>query len=163
MANEKYKITVTKDHLVFCSGHFISYENSKCERIHGHNYRAKIEIEGKLDENHYVFDFIALKHRTKEITDLLDHRMMLARNNAVIEVREEGNRVCVKHKEKEWIFPAEDCVILPIANTTAEQLALYIGKRLLESLKTQHNYTPDILRVEVEESFGQSATCELHG
>ncbi|NBS90839.1 6-pyruvoyl tetrahydrobiopterin synthase, partial [bacterium] len=93
MANEKYKITVTKDHLVFCSGHFISYENSKCERIHGHNYRAKIEIEGKLDENHYVFDFIALKHRTKEITDLLDHRMMLAKNNAFIEVREEGNRV----------------------------------------------------------------------
>ena len=161
MANEKYKITVTKDHLVFCSGHFISYENSKCERIHGHNYRAKIEIEGKLDENHYVFDFIALKHRTKEITDLLDHRMMLAKNNAFIEVREEGNRVCVKHKEKEWIFPAEDCVILPISDTTAEQLALYIGKSLLESLKKQHNYTPDILRVEVEESFGQSATCEL--
>ena len=105
MANEKYKITVTKDHLVFCSGHFISYENSKCERIHGHNYRAKIEIEGKLDENHYVFDFIALKHRTKEITDLLDHRMMLAKNNKVIEVREEGTRVCVKYKEKEWVFP----------------------------------------------------------
>jgi 6-pyruvoyltetrahydropterin/6-carboxytetrahydropterin synthase len=54
-------------------------------------------------------------------------------------------------------------VILPISNTTAEQLALYIGKSLLESLKKQHNYTPAILRVEVEESFGQSATCELEG
>ncbi|MEY4613453.1 MAG: hypothetical protein RL179_1426 [Planctomycetota bacterium] len=163
MANEKYKITVTKDHLVFCSGHFISYENSKCERLHGHNYRVRVEIEGKLDENHYVFDFIALKDRTKEITDLLDHRMMLARNNSVIEVKEEPNRVVVRYNQKEWIFPAEDCVILPIANTTAEQLALYIGKCLLLSLKKQHNYIPEILRVEVEESFGQSATCELQG
>ncbi len=161
MANEKYKVSVTKDHLVFCSGHFISYEGSKCERLHGHNYRTRVEIEGKLDENYYVFDFIALKHRTKEIVDALDHRLMLPRNNPVIQVREVGNRVLVKHKEKEWDFPQDDCVILPIFNTTAEQLALYIGQRLLESLKVQHNYTPEVLRVEVEESMGQSATCEF--
>ena len=34
----------------------------------------RLEIEGPLDPNHYVFDFIALKHRTKDITDELDHR-----------------------------------------------------------------------------------------
>src|SRR6476660_3736636 len=58
---ERFQVRVTKDHLVFCSGHFISYEGDKCERLHGHNYRAAVEIEGELDENHYVFDFIALK------------------------------------------------------------------------------------------------------
>jgi len=58
---ERFKVRVTKDHLVFCSGHFISFEGDKCERLHGHNYRATVEIEGDLDENHYVFDFIALK------------------------------------------------------------------------------------------------------
>src|SRR6266851_2383631 len=59
---ERYKVRVTKDHLVFCSGHFISYEGDKCERLHGHNYRTAVEVEGDLDENCYVFDFIALKH-----------------------------------------------------------------------------------------------------
>ena len=49
-------------YLVFCSGHFISYEGDKCERLHGHNYRATVEIEGDLNEDSYVFDFIALNH-----------------------------------------------------------------------------------------------------
>ncbi|HVK17571.1 MAG TPA: 6-carboxytetrahydropterin synthase [Fimbriiglobus sp.] len=72
MASERYVVRVTKDHLVFCSGHFISYAGHQCERLHGHNYRATVEVEGPLDENFYVFDFIALKQRTKEITDELD-------------------------------------------------------------------------------------------
>jgi len=28
-----------------------AYEGDKCERLHGHNYRAAIEGEGVLDEN----------------------------------------------------------------------------------------------------------------
>ena len=53
MPTEHYKVRVTKDHLVFCSGHFISYEGDKCERLHGHNYRASVEVEGPLDANFY--------------------------------------------------------------------------------------------------------------
>src|SRR5947209_10469558 len=41
---ERFHVRVTKDHLVFCSGHFISYEGDKCERLHGHNYRTAIEV-----------------------------------------------------------------------------------------------------------------------
>ena len=73
--SEHYKVRVTKDHLVFCAGHFISYEGDKCERLHGHNYRATVEVEGPLDENFYLFDFIALKRHTRAITDELDHRI----------------------------------------------------------------------------------------
>jgi 6-pyruvoyltetrahydropterin/6-carboxytetrahydropterin synthase len=158
---ERFKVRVTKDHLVFCSGHFISYEGDKCERLHGHNYRAAVEIEGELDENYYVFDFIALKHRTKAITDELDHRMMLATANPHIHVEEGPRSVHVRYREREWIFPRGDCVLLPIENTTAELLARWIAKRLLEDLQRQHNYRPTVLRVEVEENLGQSATCEL--
>ena len=129
---ERYRVRVTKDHLVFCSGHFISYEGDKCERLHGHNYRVAVEVEAGLDENHYVFDFIALKHRTKEITDTLDHRMMLATKNPFIHVLDDGRRVSVTYDDREWIFPSDDCVLLPIENTTAELLARYIGQRLLE-------------------------------
>ena len=158
---EHYKVRVTKDHLVFCSGHFISYEGDKCERLHGHNYRATVEIEGELDENHYVFDFIALKHRTKAITDELDHRMMLATRNQHIRVEEVGKNVRVRYGDREWVFPREDCVLLPIENTTAELLARYIAGRLLEDLRRDHRYTPEVLRVEVEENIGQSAVVEL--
>src|SRR5579859_3170027 len=158
---ERFKVRVTKDHLVFCSGHFISYEGDKCERLHGHNYRATVEVEGSLDDNFYVFDFIALKLRTKAITDELDHRMMLATANAHIKVTQEGPSIRVRSRDREWLFPREDCVLLPIENTTAELLARYIAGRLVEDLRRQHRFEPDVLRVEVEENVGQSATCEI--
>src|SRR3982074_2998730 len=158
--SERFKVRVTKDHLVFCSGHFISYEGDKCERLHGHNYRTAVEVEGGLDENHYVFDFIALKHRTKAITDELDHRMMLPTRNPHIVVEEGPRSVSVHYRERHWLFPREDCVLLPIENTTAELLARYIAQRLLDALRKQHNFTPQILRAEGEENFGQSARYE---
>lgn len=158
---ERYRVRVTKDHLVFCSGHFISYEGDQCERLHGHNYRTAVEVEGPLDENRYVFDFITLKRLTKVITDELDHRMLLATGNAHIRVEPGPRSVRVSYRDREWLFPRDDCVLLPIENTTAELLAAYIGRRLLDQLRCQYHFTPEVLRVEVEENIGQSATCEL--
>jgi 6-pyruvoyltetrahydropterin/6-carboxytetrahydropterin synthase len=158
---QRFHVRVTKDYLVFCAGHFISYEGDRCERLHGHNYRAAVEVEADLDENHYVFDFIALKQRTKIITDELDHRMLLPTLNRFIHVEETLRSVRVRYKDREWLFPREDCVLLPIENTTAELLARYIGQRLRDDLRRHHRFEPRVLRVEVEESFGQSAVCEL--
>src|SRR4051812_34703007 len=159
---ERFKVRVTKDHLVFASGHFISYEGDRCERLHGHNYRATVEIEAELDpRSWYVFDFIALKRHTKDIVDELDHRMMLPTKNPVIRLDEAGTGIRVRYKDREWLFPRGDCVLLPIENTTAELLARYIALRLKADIRAQHAYTPPILRVEVEENIGQSATCEL--
>jgi 6-pyruvoyltetrahydropterin/6-carboxytetrahydropterin synthase len=157
---ERFKVRVTKDHLVFSSGHFISYEGDKCERLHGHNYRTAVEVEGELDENSYVFDFIALKNRTKVITDELDHRMLLPTKNERIRVEAGPKSVHVRYGDREWLFPRGDCVLMPIENTTAELLARYVGQRLLEDLRRHHAYEPKILKVEIEENTGQSATFE---
>src|SRR5437016_9437415 len=113
---ERFQVRVSKDYLVFCSGHFISYEGDKCERLHGHNYRASVEIEGVLDENRYVFDFIALKQRARAITDELDHRMLLPTRNRLVALEEGPRSVRVRYKEREWPFPRDACVLLPHAN-----------------------------------------------
>ena len=160
MPTERFQVRVTKDHLVFCCGHFISYEGHRCERLHGHNYRAAVELEGGLDENFYVFDFVALKARTKEITDELDHHLLLATRNPLIRVEERGATVRVAYKDREWVFPADDCVLLPIENTTAELIARYVAGRLTDALRSRHGFTPTVLRIEVEENVGQSATYE---
>jgi len=160
MKRNRYKVHVTKDYLVFCCAHFITYDGDQCEKLHGHNYRVAVEIEGDLDENHYVFDFVTLKNRTRAIVDELDHHMLLAMKNPQLVVEEDGNRVHVRYRDREWMFPRSDCILLPIENTTAERVAWYIADRLATVLREQHQYTPDLLRVEVEETFGQSATFE---
>jgi 6-pyruvoyltetrahydropterin/6-carboxytetrahydropterin synthase len=161
MPAERFRVRVTKDHLVFCCGHFISYEGHQCERLHGHNYRAAVEIDGPLHpDDYYVFDFVALKKRMKEITDELDHHMLLATQNPVIIIHDAGQEWKVTYKDRFWVFPKGDCFLLPIENTTAELIARYLAYRLLEVLRLQHGFTPEALRVEVEENIGQSALFE---
>ena len=159
--SERYSVRVTKDFLVFCSGHFITYDGDHCERLHGHNYRVAVSVDAPLDANHYAFDFIALRDRTRELTDELDHRMLVATLNPLLAVTESATSVRVTYRTKEWVFPREDCVLLPIENTTAELLARYIAGRLLESLQLHEKFVPEVLRVEVEEGPGQSATVEI--
>ncbi len=156
----RYSVRVSKDYLVFCSGHFITYDGDHCERLHGHNYRAAVEVVDDLDENHYVFDFIALKDITRTITDALDHRMLLPERSTRIGVEDDGDNWRVVYRERRWSFPKDECVLLPIASTTAELLAEYVGDRLFEAFSTRGLKRPRVLRVEVEESFGQSAIVE---
>jgi 6-pyruvoyltetrahydropterin/6-carboxytetrahydropterin synthase len=160
MPQNRFKVRVTKDHLVFCSGHFITYDGDHCERLHGHNYRVAVEAEDDLDQNHYVIDFIALKDMTQAITDGLDHRMLLPGQSKQIVLHEDGPNVRVTYGERYWSFPRDECILLPIANTTAELLADYIASRLREAMTNRGWKLPRILRVDVEESFGQSAAVE---
>lgn len=151
-----YRVRVEKDHTGFCAGHFITYDGHECEPLHGHNYRAAAQLEGPLDDNFYVFDFTRLKRLLKEIVDGLDHRMLLPSRSELIRLEEEGAQVIATYKEKRYVFPRSDVVLLPIANTTAEMLARWIAGRLRESLGEQRAGLTAI-QVEVEESFGQRA------
>jgi 6-pyruvoyltetrahydropterin/6-carboxytetrahydropterin synthase len=160
VSSSRYKVRVTKDYLVFCAGHFITYAGGECERLHGHNYRAAVEVEDDLDENNYVFDFIALKDITREITDALDHRMLLPAQSALIRIEEDGSNWRVCYRDRHWSFPRAECVLLPVANTTAELLADLIASRLRQAFTARGLPIPRVLRVEVEESFGQSAEVE---
>ena len=153
----RYRVRVEKDHTVFCAGHFITYDGHQCEPLHGHNYRAAAGLEGPLDENSYVFDFTRLKRALKDIVDRLDHRMLLPTRSQHIQVEEEGRQVVATYKDKRYVFPRADVVLLPVANTTAELIARWIAGELKSVLGPAELQRLDAVEVEVEESFGQRA------
>jgi 6-pyruvoyltetrahydropterin/6-carboxytetrahydropterin synthase len=159
MSDNKYRVRVTKDYLVFSAAHFITFNGNVCERLHGHNWRTAVEVVGPLDENHYVFDFIALLEALKEIVARLDHHMLLPTQHQRIHVTASDHEVEVRFENRRWLFPREDCVLLPVANTTAECLAQWIGDQLQQTIMPTHNL--EALRVEVEENSGQWAICEF--
>jgi 6-pyruvoyltetrahydropterin/6-carboxytetrahydropterin synthase len=158
---ETYRVRMTKDYLVFSAAHFITFNGDVCERLHGHNYRVSAEVFGPLDENQYVVDFIALRDTLKAIVDELDHHMLLPTRHPSIRVTAGDRAVDVRHGDRHWVFPRGDCVLLPVANTTAELLARHIGLRLRDDLAARTGTRADVVRVEVDECEGQSAVCEL--
>ncbi|MGL4463783.1 MAG: 6-pyruvoyl trahydropterin synthase family protein [Planctomycetia bacterium] len=159
--NETYDVRVMKDSLVFSAAHFITYAGGLCEPIHGHNYRVETAVAGPLDENHYVFDFIALRDETRAIVETLDHRVLLPTRSRLIHVEAGETQTTARFGAKHWSFPTEDCVLLPIENTTAELLARWIGGELHRRWAAKGIAPPGSTRVSVEENFGQWATCRL--
>ena len=121
-----------------------------------------VEVAGPLDENHYVFDFIALRDATQRLVNELDHHVLLPTQHQTIHVSVDEREVTATFAERRWVFPREDCVLLPIANTTAELIARWLALQLKDVFR-QHSggRNLDLLRVEVEENFGQWAVCEI--
>jgi 6-pyruvoyltetrahydropterin/6-carboxytetrahydropterin synthase len=158
---QQFHVRVTKDYLVFSAAHFITFNGNVCERLHGHNYRVAAEVAGPLDENHYVVDFIALRDALRDIVAELDHHVLLPTQHPLIRVTASERSVEAKFEDRRWEFPREDCVLLPIAQTTAELLAQHIGGRLKDALSARIASQPNRWRVEVDECEGQIGVWEL--
>ncbi len=153
----EFKVAITKQDLVFAAAHFITFAGHRCETLHGHNYRAGVIVEGGLEQDSwFVLDFSAVKKLMRRLTDELDHRVLLPRDNPKLTIAEENGSVRVAFDgQPRYVFPTRDCVILPIPNTTVEMLSQYLAGRVRAELGSLHLKA---IEVEVEENFGQSAS-----
>jgi 6-pyruvoyltetrahydropterin/6-carboxytetrahydropterin synthase len=156
---ESYKVTVTKDYIVFASAHFITFAGHRCEGLHGHNYRATVTVEGALDPDAwFVFDFVVLKKIMKQLCDEIDHVVLLPTESQRVRVTVEDDTVHVSVDGRpRYVFPRKDCALLPIPNTTVEMLAKLLSERLKAEIDRLGPSRVSAIEMEVEENFGQSA------
>ena len=155
-----YRVSVTKDYLVFSSAHFITFAGHRCEGLHGHNYRVRVTIEGDLDQQAwFVFDFVELKGIMKRLCDEIDHLVLLPLESDRVKVAEDGEIVHVSvDGTPRYTFPRKDCALLPIPNTTVEMLARLLTTRLKVAIGATASASLTAIEMEVEENFGQTAT-----
>ena len=160
---ESYKVTVTKDYIVFASAHFITFAGHRCEGLHGHNYRATVTVEGDLDPDAwFVFDFVVLKKLMKQLCDEIDHVVLLPLESERVKVSVDGEIVNVAVDGKpRYVFPRKDCALLPIPNTTVEMLAKLLAERLKAEIDKLGGRGIKAIEMEVEENFGQSAVYRV--
>ncbi len=160
-SRESYRVQLQKEQLVFSAAHFITFAGNVCERLHGHNYGVKAEVVGPLDENQYVVDFIAFRDSLAAIVGRLDHHMLLPTQHAAIRVQAADDEVVTTFEDKRWVFPREDCVLLPIVNTTAERLAWWIATELRAAMRPTVGDQLQTLEVSVDENHGQWGCCRI--
>lgn len=154
-----FSVTVSKDYLVFAAAHFITMRGHTCESLHGHNYRLGITVEGPIDDEClFVVDFAILKRIVRRYVEKMDHKVLLPTDNPKLRFEERDDAVFVEYLgEPAYRFPARDCAMLPVRNTTAEMLAEWVAIGVRRDLEAEGT-TLTFLSIEVEESFGQSAT-----
>ena len=149
-----FKIHVSKDYLIFSAAHLITYDGV-CERLHGHNYRVSVTVEGHTQDDHFVFNFVTLKRTMRDLVDQLDHRTLMPDSNPYFQVTRDGGEVTIRVGNRRYILPESDVLILPMPNTTAEMLAKYLAGQLRQKI----GGSPQLLacEIEVDEVEGQSA------
>lgn len=161
MTTASYRVEVTKEAFVFSAAHFITFAGDICERIHGHNYGVRVMVEGPLDENRYVVDFIALRDAVLAETQQLDHHVLLPTQHAQIQVHSDDRETTARFGERRWVFPNEDCILLPVVNTTAEELARVIAQRVMTRTRAAFDSQLSVIEVAVDENHGQWGVCRL--
>jgi 6-pyruvoyltetrahydropterin/6-carboxytetrahydropterin synthase len=158
-----FRVSVSKDYLVFASAHFITFAGHRCEGLHGHNYRVSVTLEGELNEEAwFVFDFVELKKIMRRLCDEIDHLVLLPLQSDRVQVAADAEivRVAVDGTPR-YVFPRRDCALLPIPNTTVEMLAQLLTERLRAELDTLGARGVTTIEMEVEENFGQAAVYRL--
>jgi len=133
-ARMAWKILIERGNLEFSAAHFITFEG-ECEPLHGHNYGVRVEAEGPLTADSYVFDFVVLKDIVRTLIKRWDHRFLLPLRNPHLRLTERADAWEFEFAGAEaaeflkisgpirYSMPKWAVVPLPIDNATAERLA----------------------------------------
>ena len=87
---QRYQVTKTFE---FSYGHRLLNHDGKCRYLHGHNGVVEVDIESeKLDAMGMVIDFGDINEVVKKwVDENLDHRMLLCREDPMVEVMRANN------------------------------------------------------------------------
>lgn len=153
-----FSIHVAKENLKFSAAHFIAYPGFR-EPLHGHNYQVGVRVEGGLSKTGYVLDFGLVKRLTKEIVERLDEHTLIPAESDCLKIEQLGNdQLRIRYGEEEFRLPTQDVCLLPIAHSSAEELARFIWNELCDALRARHALDEVIaLEIAVAEAPGQAA------
>ena len=156
-----YGIHLAKEPFKFSVSHFTIFSPEHAERLHGHNYQVSVSISvGEVDAKiGLAFDFNLVKPMIRKICDAMDERILIPERSPYLKIEKVGTQVRVQFNKKQYEFPIEDTIFLPLVNVTTEELARYVG----ENLKVGMTNLPDWkdLQVNIEETRGQSVSYKL--
>ncbi|MFW9769279.1 MAG: 6-pyruvoyl tetrahydropterin synthase family protein [Candidatus Thorarchaeota archaeon] len=124
-----HSVRVKDQRMHFSASHFLKSEDD-IENLHGHNYILTVKLTGPLNEDGMVYDFREVKSKSLEICATLDHKVLLPGKSETIKVTKSEEFIEVFVGEKRYVFPEEDCVVIPTIATSTELLAQHISELL---------------------------------
>jgi 6-pyruvoyltetrahydropterin/6-carboxytetrahydropterin synthase len=76
MSNADNQMTRIAKEFRWEMGHRLPFHNGGCQNIHGHSYRMRVTIEGRLDDNGMVLDYFDMKEIVDPIVQRVDHSFL---------------------------------------------------------------------------------------
>lgn len=151
-----------KENFKFSAAHFLIFDKDRAERLHGHNYQVRVDLQMVPKHSSfalgYTLDFHWVKKVIKGLVDSWDERVLLPAKNSEVKTAREGRSLRVVFRDRLYVFPHEEVLLLPIQNTSVEELSGLFAQLLSRELVGKG---VSGLRVLITETRGQGAAATL--
>lgn len=160
MANTS--LHLAKQNFKFSAAHFLIFDEVSAERLHGHNYQVRVDLgvppEAASAEKGFFVDFNVFKKSIKASLDLWDEVVLLPARHPEMKFAETGASLEVRFRDRFYVFPKNEVVLLPVSNTSVEQLSKLLAEKFFAEFRSQGVTR---VRVLVEETRGQGASTTV--
>ena len=153
---------LAKQNFKFSAAHFLIFDDKHAERLHGHNYQVRVDIRtpsgDQFQDSGYFVDFNVFKKFIKARLDQWDEIVLLPQRHPDIKTQKKGASLEVHFRDRFYVFPHKEVLLLPITNTSVEQLSRLLAEEFFKEFK---KYGVHKVRVTVEETRGQGASSVM--
>lgn len=138
MNQNDFSSTVAIDRISahFSASHALISDNYE-EGLHGHNYQVEIEIEGNVDTNGMIIDFIFLENLLHQALSDWDHYVLFPLKNEGMKIRENRDNIEIEYGRRFYSIPKDEVKLLNCTNVTTEALAQLLGENMRIHLKQE--------------------------
>ncbi len=151
---------LAKQNFKFSSAHFLIFNATEAEMLHGHNYQVCIELFGPQPDSYmqqgYFVDFSVIKKSVKAHCDLWDEHVLLPANHPDMKYQKSADQKNyeIHFRDRFYSLPVNETIWLPITNTSVEQLSMLMAETLFKEFKS---LGVTGIQVDIQETLGQSA------
>lgn len=148
--------TFSKKKHSFSASHFlVGYE--KCDRLHGHTYHVKVQLQYNQLESASPIDYRIINDVIQQELTLLNQKILIPSESSDIQMISNLNNknwnIIVKGKK--YSFPKQDVQILDsIDQTTSENISYYLHQRFSSWIQKNFPGSISSLKVEISENLG---------
>ncbi|MFN7904822.1 MAG: 6-pyruvoyl trahydropterin synthase family protein [Pseudobdellovibrionaceae bacterium] len=150
---------LAKQNFKFSSAHFLIFDDHHAEKLHGHNYQVTVDLtvpeEFELNKVGFFIDFNVFKKHIKSRLDQWDEMVLLPAQHKDMKITVKSPSMEVRFRDRFYVFPENEVVLLPLTNTSVEQLSRILAEDFFQEFK---QYQIKEVCVSVEETRGQGAS-----
>ena len=153
---------LAKQNFKFSAAHFLIFDEKSAERLHGHNYQVRVDLEtpssDKFANDGYFVDFNVFKKFIKASLDNWDEMVLLPELHPEMNFKKTEKSLEVTFRDRFYAFPHNEVLLLPVTNTSVEQFSKILAESFFKEFKP-HGVTK--VQVYVEETPGQGASTSM--
>ena len=146
------------DAMKFSAGHFMMHDATRRETMHGHDYQVSVRLLTRIIQNGMSFDVRDFKKLVANLCKSLDYRFILPAQSDFIRLEETESHWLAKLQEESISFLKRDAVVLPICNSTLEELSHWFVQQLTQDQAALEQQHIEGLSITIGNGRGESAT-----